>query len=310
MLDRIRIGTRGSALALAQSGHVGELLKQHGVCRDVQLTVIRTTGDQIQDRSLSDIGGKGLFVKEIEEALLDGRVDLAVHSMKDVPAQLAPRLVLTATLPRERPEDVVIFRGKFHSFDEFDENATVGTSSLRRKIQLLRKWPNLNVIPLRGNVDTRLRKLEERAGGMEAILLAYAGLRRLGLHGVAAIPLPVEWMIPAAGQGILALEVREEDHALRDALYLLDDPMTAVCARAERRFLQVLGGSCNIPVAAYATISSDRIQMHTMLADPEGKTVLYSQGDALHDDAEHLGEVLAHSLLLQGGQKLVPQTTR
>lgn len=305
MLERIRIGTRGSALALAQSRHVGELLTQHGLCAQVELVVIRTTGDQIQDRSLSDIGGKGLFVKEIEEALLDGRVDLAVHSMKDVPAQLASGLVLTATLPRERPEDVVILRDKSLSIDALPPNAVVGTSSLRRKIQLLRKRPDIQVIPLRGNVDTRLRKLEERVDGLDAIMLAFAGLRRLGLHQVVGIPLPVEWMIPAAGQGILALEVRDADIGLRRALMVLDDPDTAVCAQAERTFLQALGGSCTVPIAAYATIFGDNMQMRTMLADPEGVVVLFSSGSAQRGDAGHLGAELARSLMLQGGEKLI-----
>jgi hydroxymethylbilane synthase len=305
-MDVVRIGTRGSALALAQSGQVAALLVASGVCRDAPLTVIQTSGDRIQDRTLQEIGGKGLFLKEIEEALLDGSVDLAIHSMKDVPAELAPGLTLTATLPRESALDALITRGDAaSSLEALPPNAVLGTCSLRRSSQALRVRPDLRIVALRGNVDTRIRKLSEGVDGLQAILLAQAGLRRLGLE-VPAHPIPVTTMIPAIGQGALALETRTEDQPLREALHALDDASTASCTAAERALMAGLGGSCHVPIGGYAVLEEDgTIWLRGVVLGPEGETAVESEvrGDAL--DASQLGASLAVELLESGAEAIL-----
>jgi len=253
----IVIGTRGSALALWQAHHTRARLETVlAGTRPVELLIIKTKGDKILDVPLAKVGGKGLFVKEIEDALLDGRADLAVHSMKDVPAELAPGLILAAVSAREDPHDVLLTRDGT-KLDGLKPGATVGTSSIRRVCQLAAVRKDLTIIPLRGNVDTRLRKLD--AGELDAILLAAAGLVRLGHGQRISERLSFERFLPAIGQGVLAIETRAGDDTTIDlARRAMHDPVTADCAGAERAFLLRLGGSCQTPLACHATLDGTR----------------------------------------------------
>ncbi len=253
-MARVKIGTRGSKLALAQAHETRDrLMKAHGWAEeDIEIVVIRTTGDAVQDRPLAEIGGKGLFTKEIEEALLDGRIDIAVHSMKDVPAFLPPGLAIAACLPREDVRDAFL-SPVAETIDDLPEGARVGTSSVRRAAQLLARRPDVEIVPFRGNVDTRLRKLEE--GVADATFLACAGLNRLGLADRVTWPVPVDVMLPAIAQGAIGLEIREDDDATRELILPLDDGRTRLAVAAERGFMAELEGSCRTPLAAHATVS-------------------------------------------------------
>jgi hydroxymethylbilane synthase len=254
----IRIGTRGSPLALAQTHDVrNRLIAAHAALAEpgtVEVVVIKTTGDRVQDRTLADIGGKGLFTKEIEEALIDRRIDLAVHSMKDVPTWLPPGLAITCMLPRADPRDAFIGRGA-DGLAALPPGAVVGTASLRRQAQVLSRRPDVTVVPLRGNVETRLRKLA--AGDCDATLLAMAGLERLGLADRATAPLEAEEMLPAVAQGAIGIETRADDATTADWLAPLDHRETAIRVTAERAMLAVLDGSCRTPIAGLAEIRPD-----------------------------------------------------
>jgi hydroxymethylbilane synthase len=265
----LRIGTRGSPLALAQANMVrARLAAAHGVDQErITLTVIRTTGDMIQDRTLADAGGKGLFTKEIEEALIAGSIDLAVHSAKDMPTVLPDPLTITAVLPREDARDVFISRAA-KTLQELPAGAVVGTASLRRQAIVKRLRPDLAVVPIRGNVDTRLRKLDE--GVVDATLLALAGLKRLGLtHALTSI-FSVEEFLPAVGQGIVAIETRQNDNATRALLDAINHAETATALTAERAFLAVLDGSCRTPIAGHAVITAGRLRLRGLIAKPDG----------------------------------------
>ena len=264
-LSRLRIATRESRLALWQAEHVRDLLiERFGI--DVELLGMTTRGDQILDRSLSKVGGKGLFVKELETALEEGRADLAVHSFKDVPMELPEGFVIAAVLPREDPRDAFV-SPRYASLAELPEGARVGTSSLRRVVQLLSVRPDLRVEPLRGNLDTRLRKLD--GGQHDAIVLAAAGLKRLGLaERIRAIFEPEE-MLPCAAQGALAIEVRSDAHALRERLALLNDPASSLAVQAERAVSRALGGSCIMPLAAHARWDGAQLQLKAALGHPD-----------------------------------------
>jgi hydroxymethylbilane synthase len=248
--------------------------------------VISTSGDRIQDRPLSEVGGKGLFTKEIEEALLARDVDLAVHSAKDMPTVLPAGLLIAAVLPREDPRDVFISR-KAKTLRDLPAGATVGTASLRRQALVKRLRPDLSVVPFRGNVETRLRKLD--AGEVDATLLALAGLKRLGLADAATQTLPADEFIPAVGQGIIAIEARESDSATRALLATIDhtDSMTALIA--ERAFLAVLDGSCRTPIAGHATITDGRLHFKGLIARPDGSACLAAERDGASSDAAALG---------------------
>jgi hydroxymethylbilane synthase len=263
---RIVLATRKSALALAQARAWASGLAQRYALEVAELHVT-TTGDRIVDRALSELGGKGLFIKEIEEALLAGEADIAVHSLKDVPAELAPSLTLACIPPREDPRDVLITRTGC-TFAELPQGSRVGTSSLRRQVQLLRARPDLQCVALRGNVDTRLRRCEE--GVVDAIVLAYAGLRRLGLAERATQVLEPELVLPAVGQGALAVECRVGDVATRELLAPLQDPETAVSVAAERGVMLAVEGNCQVPVAAYAQRVPEGIWLRALLADNDG----------------------------------------
>ncbi len=300
----IVIGTRGSALALAQSEWVAAAIQSVVPGITLRLERIRTAGDRLSDAPLGPAGGKGLFVKEIEEALLDGRVDLAVHSLKDVPAELPAGLTLGVFPRREDPRDVLVSRTGA-TLDALPEGAAVGTGSLRRQAQLLDHRPDLKVVPLRGNVDTRLRKLD--AGEVDAIVLAAAGLRRLGLETRITEFLPPTRMLPAIGQGALAIELRERDLAgdLGAIVVPLDHAETRAAVLAERAFLRRLGGDCQTPVAAHAGIAAGRLDLRAVVASPDGVRVVRGEmnGDAARGEA--LGAALAEDLLARGARAIL-----
>ncbi|HEY4408109.1 MAG TPA: hydroxymethylbilane synthase [Xanthobacteraceae bacterium] len=284
----LRIGTRGSPLALAQANMVrARLAAAHGVNQErITLTVIRTTGDVIQDRTLADAGGKGLFTKEIEEALIAGSIDLAVHSAKDMPTVLPDPLTIAAVLPREDARDVFISRAA-KTLQELPAGAVVGTASLRRQAIVKRLRPDLAVVPIRGNVDTRLRKLDE--GVVDATLLALAGLKRLGLtHALTSI-FPIDEFLPAVGQGIVAIETRQDDSATRTLLDAINHAETATALAAERAFLAVLDGSCRTPIAGHAVITAGRLRLRGLIAKPDGSESFECSREGLPGEAVALG---------------------
>jgi hydroxymethylbilane synthase len=294
----IRIGTRGSALALWQAEHVKSRLEALG--HSVTLVPIVTAGDRLLDRPLELIGGKGAFLKEIEEALLAGEVDLAVHSLKDVPTSLPPGLTLVAFLERADARDVLV-SARGERLDDLPAGAVIGTTSLRRRAQLLARRPDLAVADLRGNVDTRLRRLRE--GRFDAIVLALAGLTRLGRAAEASEILDAEVLLPAPGQGVIALECRAQDFGLAEAVAPLDHAPTARCAAAERAFLHALGGGCNVPLGAHAQIDGTRVRLQALVARADGSVVLRGAGE--HADAAELGLSVAQELLARGAAALV-----
>ncbi|MDY0747194.1 hydroxymethylbilane synthase [Paucibacter sp. R3-3] len=302
MTKKITIATRESRLALWQAEHVRTLLQERGLT--VELLGMTTRGDQILDRTLSKVGGKGLFVKELETALEEGRAQLAVHSLKDVPMELPEGFELAAILEREDPRDAFV-SPRFASLAELPQGAVVGTSSLRRVVQLKAMRPDLRIEPVRGNLDTRLRKLDE--GGYDAIVLAVAGLKRLGLAERIRACFTVEEMIPCAGQGALGIEIRSDDAALREALAPLIDRPTWLATQAERAVSRSLGGSCSMPLAAHAVWAGDELRIDVALGHPEetGRTLLKAQlGAFVRSDAEarELGERAAQALREQGAE--------
>ena|SRR5882724_170283 len=295
----IRIGTRGSPLALVQARMVRDgLVAAHADLRgadDIQIVPIKTTGDAVQDRKLMEIGGKGLFTKEIEEALLDGRIDCAVHSMKDMPTWLPDGLAIGAMLAREDARDALFAKiGK--SITELPLGVVVGTASLRRQAQLLFLRPDLLVVPLRGNVETRLRKLA--AGEADATLLAVAGLKRLGLLDKAAAIIDSDEILPAVGQGAIGIEIRADDARLRALLAPLDHRATTLCVSAERACLAELDGSCHTPIAAYAELSADgrSLNLRSLIALPDGTAVRRDERVGEAADSVALGRAAGQRL--------------
>ncbi len=302
---KLRLGTRGSVLARTQSGHVASALCAAHPGLEIETVVIRTKGDEITDRPLADIGGKGLFVKEIEVALLEDRIDFAVHSMKDVPAEIPDGLVLAATPVREDPRDALISAGT-RPFAALPSGARIGTSSVRRVCQMRAHRPDLGFEPLRGNVDTRLRKLRE--GQVDAIVLAAAGLRRLGQADVVTELLSPDLCLPAIGQGILAIETRRDDAKTRAQVGALHDALASRAAAAERAFLARLGGDCKTPLAAHATETDGAVNVRGLVASLEGTAVLSDElrGPASDDAAAAaLGTALAELLLAAGAAALI-----
>ncbi len=290
------IASRGSQLALWQANWVKDRL--HAAGRESRIEIIKTTGDKITDVPLAKVGGKGLFTKEIEEALLDGRADLAVHSLKDLPTELPDGLVLAAVPEREDPRDAVVGR----RLTELREGARVGTSSLRRSAQLRRLRPDLVIESIRGNLDTRLRKLDE--GQYDAILLAAAGLKRLGWGDRIAEILPAAVMCSAVGQGALAIETRAEGPGFT-ACATLDHAATRAAVMAERAVLSALGGGCQVPIGAYATVQEDAIQLLAVVASPDGCEVIRAESSGAAGDAESLGRRLGELLLERGAQRIL-----
>jgi hydroxymethylbilane synthase len=301
---KLVIGTRGSRLAIAQSEHIRQCLLSEPSCQvdEVELRIIKTRGDKILDVALSKVGGKGLFVKELETALLDGEIDLAVHSMKDMPSVLPDGLMVGAIPEREDPRDAWVcpVGADVRSLEQLPPGAVVGTSSLRRQCQLLAQRGDLEVVPIRGNVETRLAKLDARDSGMEALVLACAGLRRLGLVQRISRPLRITAMLPAVGQGALAIEVREADSAVRQAISNLDDEDTRDTVSAERAFLGTLEGGCQVPIGAHGTVLGQRLELHGLVATLDGSKILRGHREGLRKDAHELGKSLAHELLEHG----------
>lgn len=298
----LKIGTRQSLLALWQSNHIAACLrKQYPEC-EVVLKKIVTKGDRILDVPLAQIGGKGLFTKEIEEDLLSGEVDLAVHSLKDMPTVLPEGLCLTAITERANVGDAFV-SNKYDSFAELPLGAVVGTSSLRRKAQLLAARPDLTIRDLRGNVDTRLRKLDE--GLYDAVILAAAGLERLG-HGdrIKAV-IPSSVCLPAVGQGALAIECRTDDAEVRQMLDFLNDMPTVYATNAERAFLGLLEGGCQVPIGVHADVEGEKIKIEAIIAALDGSTVLRDTIEGAADDAVALGQELGRKMLANGGQAIL-----
>jgi hydroxymethylbilane synthase len=299
---RFRLGTRGSALALAQAEVVRTALRQAHPGLVVETEVIRTSGDRPGSAPLGPAGLKGLFVKEIEEALLAGRIDAAVHSMKDLPARLAPGLMLAAVPPRAAAHDVLVWRGT-GGLAALPPGLRLGTSSVRRRAQLLAHRPDLRVVAIRGNVDTRLRRW--RDGEVDALVLAAAGLERLGVPLPEAAPLAPEEFVPAVGQGALALECRVDDDATRARLAPLDHAPTATAVTAERSFLLAVGGDCNTPLGAHAAFRDRELALRALLTDADGRHAVGDTATGAAEDAAGLGRRLAERLLAAGGAAVV-----
>jgi len=296
----LRIGTRGSPLALVQAGEVrARLAAAHGLAPErIDVEIIRTSGDMIRDRPLSEVGGKGLFTKEIEEALLAGRIDLAVHSAKDMPTVLPAGLAIVAVLPREDPRDVFISR-RSATVRELPHGAVVGTASLRRQALVKHLRPDLAVVNFRGNVETRLRKLD--AGEVDATLLALAGLKRLGRAAAATAVLPADEFLPAVGQGIIAIEARANDARTRALLAAIDDRDAATALRCERAFLAVLDGSCRTPIAGHATLHAGALRFRGLIARPDGSEVIEAARAGAAADADALGADAGAELKARAG---------
>lgn len=298
----LKLGTRGSPLALCQAGLVTEELRRRWPDLDVTIVPIKTSGDKFLDVVLSQVGGKGLFVKEIEEALLDGRIDLAVHSLKDLPAELAPGLCEGAVMRREDPLDALVARNGLR-FTDLPRGARIGTSSLRRQVQFLHCRPDLQIESLRGNVQTRLNKLETL--GLEAVVLAAAGLIRLGLQDRITERLQPDLCLPAIGQGALVIEIREDDQQTAERVETLNHRETRQATTAERAFLRRLGGSCVTPIAAFGQLEGETLVLTGMVAGLDGKRLLRQAvaGDARAP--EQVGQTLADQLLSAGAGEII-----
>jgi hydroxymethylbilane synthase len=300
-MSRIRIGTRGSALALAQSNWVKAQLERHEPETAVELRVIKTSGDRFADTPIQNLGNKGVFTKEIEDALLRGEVDLAVHSMKDLPTELPPGLVIAAVPKREDPRDVLVTRGR-NRLADLASSTTVGTGSLRRRAQLLHYRSDLAIVPIRGNVDTRLRKLDE--GQVDALVMAAAGLKRIGRGDRIGEFLADEICVSAVAQGALGIEARKEA-SVCERLAFLHDPATCAEIAAERSMLDFLGGGCHVPIGARASVSGGELKIIGVVAGADGGRICRASLIGPADQAESLGRRLAQELLRQGADKLL-----
>ena len=298
----ITIGTRGSQLALWQANWVKQAINSHHADLTIELAIIKTKGDKILDVPLAKVGGKGLFVKEIEEALLDGRIDLAVHSMKDMPADIPGGLCIGAIPEREEPRDVLITRNRL-PLDELRRGARVGTSSLRRSAQLLRARPDITIVPLRGNLDTRLKKLESES--MDAIVLAAAGVRRLGLADRITQIIDGSVMLPAVGQGALCIEVRENDSRIAPLVAVLDHLTTRQVVMGERAFLNRLEGGCQVPIAGHGYIDEKGYSLTGLVCDVDGSHQIKQSQTGPETRSEQIGIELAEALLAMGAGEIL-----
>ncbi|MDF2564537.1 MAG: Porphobilinogen deaminase [Massilibacillus sp.] len=302
MREKIVIGTRGSKLALWQANHIADCLRKEYKNLEVIIKYITTTGDKILDVPLAKIGGKGLFTKELETEMLEGSIDLAVHSLKDMPTELPVGLTLAAITKRVDPGDAII-SPKYKTLKNLPQGAKVGTSSLRRKAQLLSARPDLSIRDLRGNVDTRLKKLE--ADSLDAIVLAAAGLKRLGWEEHITEILPKEVCLPAVGQGALAIEARENDPEVLALLAFLNDPATRYAVTAERAFLKTVEGGCQVPVGVFGTLEGETLTVEAIIATIDGQTVIKDCVVGRCNEATSLGEELANRMLAAGGRKIM-----
>jgi hydroxymethylbilane synthase len=301
-MNPLRIGTRGSPLALWQAHHIADRLRPLAAPRAVELVEIQTSGDAIRDRPLSQLGGQGAFTKEIQRALLDGQVEVAVHSLKDLPTFAVAGLVLAAVPARGPTGDVLVSRKHTH-FDALPAGARLATSSLRRRSQALHRRPDLTLLDIRGNVDTRLRKLVEQ--DLDAIILAEAGLVRLGLAREITEVLDPTWMLPAVGQGALGLECRAEDAVTRGLLQALNDTATHQAVLAERALLRGLGGGCQVPIGAATTVRGERLELRGAVLAPDGKERIGGEVSGEAVSAEELGFRLAQELMARGASDLL-----
>lgn len=300
----VRIGTRGSALAVAQSGQVATELGQRYAGVSPVLVKIKTSGDKFANIPLSQVGGKGLFIKEIEEALQADQVDLAVHSMKDVPTEIAVGLTIAAILEREDPSDALISRGGLR-LDNLPRGARIGTSSLRRQAQLLHYRPDLTVVPLRGNLDTRIKKLGSE--DLDAVVVSVAGLHRLSRQHEITEVLPTEVSLPAVGQGALALEIRATDRKMRDLVEPMNHGPSVVTVTAERAFLARLEGGCQVPIAAHAQLNGDQLHVRGLVATLDGTVVVRGEQKGSSGQAGEIGMNLAEDLLRRGADRILQE---
>ncbi len=307
MKRELRIGTRGSLLAVAQAERLaGELKRRYADLAPV-LVKMKTSGDKFAHVPLSQVGGKGLFIKEIEEALQEGQVDVAVHSMKDVPTEIAPGLVIAAIFEREDASDVLVSRRKV-ALDALPTGARIGTSSLRRQAQLLHYRPDLTVIPLRGNLDTRLRKLGTE--DLDAVVVAAAGVSRLGRQDEVTEILATEIILPAAGQGALGLEIRAENQEMYDLVAPLNHGPSALTVAAERAFLARLGGGCQVPIAAYGQLDGDQLHLTALVSMPDGTEIVRGERQGPSAHGEEIGISLAEELLGRGAERILEELSR
>jgi hydroxymethylbilane synthase len=300
--QNIRIATRKSQLALWQAEHVAARLKTHHPGLEVELVTMSTQGDRVLDSPLAKIGGKGLFVKELEQSMLRGEADIAVHSMKDVPVDLPEGLYIAVILEREDPCDAFV-SGQFALLEELPQGVRVGTSSLRRRCQLAEMRPDLEIIDLRGNVNTRLAKLD--SGDYDAIILASAGLKRLGMEARIREVLPAQLMLPAIGQGAIGIECRQGDRRVEDLIAPLDDERTHIRVKAERAMNARLHGGCQVPIAGYAEIDHGVIVLRGLVGRPDGTEVVHGVISGRPQDAEEMGTVLAEDLLSRGADEIL-----
>jgi len=305
MTSTLVIGSRGSPLALRQSEITRETLVERDPSLQVEIRVIRTTGDKMTQASLAQMAGdtKGLFVKEIQDSLLKGEIDLAVHSLKDLPGETLPGLCLAAIPQREDPRDALIAENQLQSLSQLREKARVGTGSLRRRVQLQLLRPDLEVLPVRGNVETRMKKIY--TSDLDAVVLASAGLRRLGLEERISYTFGVEEMIPAVGQGALALETRSEDQSVRQLVELLDDPETHLCVEAERCFLQTIGGGCQFPMGGHASIHNGSGTFSGFVGNPATLEAFKRSRDGHPDELEQIAREIATEILSLGADKVL-----
>jgi len=304
MNKKIRIGTRGSQLALWQANWVKGKLSEWNPVIEVEIHKIKTTGDKILDVPLAKVGGKGLFVKEIEEALLDKKIDIAVHSMKDVPTDLPEGLCISAITEREDPRDALISKDGL-KLKELKKGAKIGTSSLRRQVQLLNFRNDFEINQLRGNLNTRMKKLS--AGDFDAIMLAAAGVKRMGWEDKITEYLPYDIFLPAIGQGALGIEIRESDKDIEKIIERFNHRETSLCVRAERAFLKRLAGGCQVPIAAFGTINGDSIRLEGLVGSIDGKILYRDSEEDKENNVEELGVRLAEKLLNMGADKILKE---
>ncbi len=305
MNDKIIIGTRGSGLALWQADFIKSLIEKEHKDIEVSIKIIKTKGDKILDTPLAKVGGKGLFVKEIEQELIDKKVDIAVHSMKDMPAEIPDALYIGAVTKRENPQDVLIAKNKKESFLNMKSDAKIGTSSLRRAAQLLIKRPDFKIIPLRGNVETRINKLQSEE--LDAVVLAAAGIIRLGYEDYITEYLDKDIMLPAAGQGALCIEIRKDDEKIFNIVKKLDCKKTRQAVFGERAFLRKLEGGCQTPIAAFGEIKDNILILTGLVADISGKKFFKNIMTGAPEDSENIGYNLGESLLSMGADKILSE---
>lgn len=305
MRPKLTIGSRGSKLALTQTNQVADMIRAAIPGIEVDITIISTKGDRILDKPLAEIGGKGLFTEELEMALRDGSIDLAVHSLKDLPTDDPQGLCIAATPTRMTPNDALVCT-KFSSLKSLPAGATVGTSSLRRKAQLLALNPDLNIVDIRGNIDTRMGKVTE-TGELDAVILACAGLERIDRGDVIAEVIPPSLMLPAASQGVLGIQTRSDDAELRDALTAIHDPNTYAEATAERTLLAGLGGGCQVPIGALAKVDGDALSLEACVCSLDGKTILRATTLGVINEAESLGHQAAQDVIAQGADAIIAE---